>query len=181
LYRNIRCGHIKGVDIKVPLELSRFQHLHVLGQAYVLTKSNKYSEEFEGQINDWIKHNPFCFGVNWKCAMDVAIRAVNWLAAMEYFSENNLFSKDFLRAFYSSIHEHGKFIRGHLEYASKWTTNHYVADIAGLFFISIYCPFFAESREWQEFALQELHNEIEKQVRDIFLFIAAWPARRYNV
>ena len=55
----------KGVDVKVPWELSRFQHLNILGQAYVLTRDNKYAEEFADQITDWIKNNPVCFGVNW--------------------------------------------------------------------------------------------------------------------
>ena len=163
-FRYIEFGHKEGVDIKVPWELSRFQHLNILGQAYILTEDKKYSEEFVNQITDWIESNPVGFGVNWRCAMDVAIRAVNWLVAMEYFIKDNLFSKDFIRMFNASIYEHAKFVRGHLEYAGKWTTNHYLADIAGLFFIAVYCPFFEESREWQDFALKELHGEIEKQV-----------------
>ena len=163
-FRYIPYGHMANVDIKVPWELSRFQHAIVLGQAYALTKNKKYSEEFSNQISDWIENNPAGFGVNWVCAMEVAIRAVNWLVAMELFYDRELFSDEFLRKLYASINDHGKFIRGHLETASGWTTNHYLADIAGLFFISIYCPFFKESRGWREFALEELHTEIDKQV-----------------
>jgi len=51
-YRDICYGHIKGVDIKVPWELSRFQHLNALGQAFILTKNGKYSDEFSKQIAD---------------------------------------------------------------------------------------------------------------------------------
>jgi len=68
-YRNIRYGQIEGVDVKVPWELSRFQHLNILGQAYILTKNKKYAEEFANQISDWIDNNPIGFGVNWKCTM----------------------------------------------------------------------------------------------------------------
>ncbi|RJQ55276.1 MAG: heparinase [Nitrospiraceae bacterium] len=163
-YRDISVGHKEGVDIKVPWELSRFQHLNILGHAYILSGNRKYADEVGSQITDWIRNNRFCFGVNWKCAMDVAIRAVNWLVAMEYFAEDDLFSGEFIEEFHASVREHGKFIRGHLEYAGKWTTNHYLADIAGLFFISVYCPFFKESSEWREFAFNELHREMEKQV-----------------
>jgi hypothetical protein len=60
-YRNIRYCHLKGVDVKVPWELSRFQHLIILGQAYVLTNNEKYSTEFINQINDWIENNPIGF------------------------------------------------------------------------------------------------------------------------
>ena len=163
-YRNIGFDSTEGVDIKVPWELSRFQHLNTLGQAYVLTKNRKYSDEFSNQISDWIENNPFPFGVNWKCAMDVAIRVANWLVGMEYFSGKCTFSADFLEKFYASVNEHGRFIYGHLEYSQEITTNHYVADIAGLFFISVYCPFFKESKKWQKFALKELCREMEKQV-----------------
>ncbi|MFH1856393.1 MAG: alginate lyase family protein, partial [Candidatus Omnitrophota bacterium] len=165
-YINIKFGNIKGVDVKVPWELSRFQHLNILGQAYLLTKDKKYSEEFANQIQDWIKHNPVAFGVNWRCTMDIAIRAVNWLVAMEYFAggEDELFGKEFLNEFYVSIYEHAKFIYSHLEYSKDFTSNHYLADIAGLFFITVYCPFFKESVKWQKFALKELFQEIGKQV-----------------
>jgi len=163
-YRSIRYGHIKGVDIKVPWELSRFQHLNILGQAYILTEDKKYSDEFINQIRDWIKNNPVAFGVNWKCPMDIAIRAVNWLVAQEYFSKSKSITNDFWNEFYTSIYEHGKFIRGHLENKGKTRNNHYLSNLAGLFFISIYCPFFKESKEWQEFAEDELSKEIKAQV-----------------
>lgn len=163
-FRSIRYGHIEGVDIKVPWELSRFQHLNILGQAYILTKDVKYAEEFKNQITDWIENNPVAFGVNWKCTMDIAIRAANWLVAQEYFSSKNVFPKDFWKDFYASIYEHGMFIMKHLENQSEFTTNHYISNLAGLFFIAVYCPFFEESKSWQEFALKELSKEIEKQV-----------------
>jgi hypothetical protein len=163
-FRDIPVGPKEGVDIKVPWELSRFQHLQILGQAYVLTGNRKYFDEVRCQIADWIKNNPLCFGVNWKCAMDVAIRAANWLTAMEYFAEDALFSEEFIKELYASVREHGNYIRNHLEFDGEWTTNHYLADIAGLFFISVYCPFFEESREWREFAFSALHKEMEKQV-----------------
>jgi len=163
-YADIKCGGIEGVDVKVPWELSRFQHLNVLGQAYILTREKRYAEEFANQIGDWIRNNPVCFGVNWRCTMDVAIRAANWLVAMEYFADKNLFSQDFLNEFYTSIYEHGKFIKGHLECRSGFTSNHYLADLAGLLFIAVYCPFFKESRKWQEFAIRQLSKEIEKQI-----------------
>ena len=163
-YRNIRYGHIEGVDVKVPWELSRFQHLDILGQAYILTRNKKYLEEFANQISDWIDNNPIGFGVNWKCTMDVAIRAASWLVAQEYFSEEGLIPDDFWHKFFTSIYEHGKFIIKHLENHSGFTNNHYLSDMVGLFFITIYCPFFKESKKWQRFALKELTNEIEKQV-----------------
>lgn len=163
-YYLIKYGHQKGVDVKVPWELSRIQHTIVLGQAYSLTEDPKYAEEFYKQIEDWIDNNPVGFGVNWKCPMDIAIRVTNWLVGMEFFSEYLIKNKDFLKKFYNSVYQHGNFIFNHLEYSRKITTNHYLSDVAGLFFISIYCPFFKESDKWRKFTTKELHKEIERQV-----------------
>jgi len=96
--------------------------------------------------------------------MDVAIRAANWLVAQEYFSEEGLIPVDFWHKFFMSIYEHGKFIIRHLENHSGFTTNHYLSDLVGLFFISVYCPFFKESKKWQKFVIKELSKEIENQV-----------------
>ena len=162
-YRDIRYNHVEGVDIKVPWELSRFQHLNVLGQAYVLTGDQRYATEFAGEIDDWISHNPVGFGVNWKCTMDVAIRAANWLTAAEYFHGDDALEPAFQHRLHSSIHEHAKFIAHHLEEGEP-RTNHYLSDIVGLLFIAVHCPFFPESRRWRDFCIRELVAEMKSQV-----------------
>ena len=62
-------------DVKVPWELSRCQHFTSLGQAYWLTGDDRYAREFVAEVDDWIDRNPWAFGVNWACAMDIALRA----------------------------------------------------------------------------------------------------------
>jgi hypothetical protein len=163
-YRRIRAGHPANVEIKVPWELSRCQHLIALGQAYLLTGSRHYADEVEAQINDWTRSNPVGFGVNWKCPMDVAIRMVNWLVAMEYFRGNPFFDIGFMDRLYASIRQHARFVYSHLERHRTFTNNHYLANIAGLFIAGIYCPFFSESRRWIGFAISELHWAMERQV-----------------
>lgn len=163
-YRDIRYGHLRGVDVKVPWELSRFQHLNTLGQACLLTGRAKYRTEFQNQIDDWIRHNPVGFGVNWACTMDVAIRAANWLVSAEHFRAKGGLDVAFLHRFYSSIHEHGTFIRRHLERSGEGTANHYLADIAGLLVIAVCCPSFRESRRWRRFCIRELIREMAGQV-----------------
>jgi len=165
-FRYVKYGHKENVDIKVPWELSYFHHLTLLGQAYLLTLNDKYYKEFENEIMDWIDNNRVGFGVGWACSMIVAIRVVNWLIALEHFSQKAVLAKEFLNKFYISIYEHGKFIWGHLEYSPNLTTNHYLFNLAGLFFIAVYCPFFKESKEWKKFAIRELTKEIDKQIYD---------------
>lgn len=163
-YRDIRYGHIKGVEVKTPWELSRFQHFGALAQAHVLTGHPKYRTEFVNQIDDWIRSNPVGFGVNWACTMDAAIRAANWLVWAECFLADGCLDRPFLGRFYASIREHGRFIRSHLERSDEGTANHYLADIVALLFIAVYCPFFRESPGWRRFCTEELIREMNGQV-----------------
>jgi hypothetical protein len=51
-------------DFILLLELNRHQYLHTLGITYLLTGNNKYVETFVSHISNWIKKNPFNFGLN---------------------------------------------------------------------------------------------------------------------
>lgn len=162
-YKDIEIPYGKG-DIKVPWELSRFQHLTLLGQAYWISGDEKYASAFINQITDWIKKNPLKRGPNWACTMDVAIRAANWLVGWEFFKVSRLISKEFTGFFLKGLLSHGRFIRSHLEYSGGLTSNHYLSDIAGLFFIAAMVPEFKESGGWLTFSRKELETEMTKQV-----------------
>ncbi len=153
-------------DIKVPWELSRFQHAAVLGQAYWLTGDEEYAEEFVRQVDDWIDRNPPKFGVNWACAMDVAIRVANWIAGYYFFRESEALTDEFLIQFLKSLSEHGRHIMKNLENKGHVTSNHYLSDLVGLIYLGIAFPEFKEAKRWREFGIQELIKEMEKQVYD---------------
>ncbi|MFQ5901083.1 MAG: alginate lyase family protein [Thermodesulfobacteriota bacterium] len=163
-YKDIRYGDVKGQDIKVPWELSRFQHLTPLGQAYILTGDETYTREFIKEIDNWIECNPYLLGVNWRCTMDVAIRAANWLLLWSFFKGSPLITDDFTKEFFKSLLQHGRFIRNNLEWSETTTSNHYLSNIVGLFYIGALIPEFKESSKWRDFALKELIVEMEKQI-----------------
>lgn len=157
-------GHLPGVDVKVPWELSRMQHLPQLAWAYSKEKKEKYVREFQNQILDFIATNPPRFGVNWCCTMDVGIRIANWLITYDLFqSYGALFDKAFEEAFTSSIYDHGKHITDHLEWMPTFRSNHYLANIVGLLFVGAYLPGTAETEKWISFSIQELIKEVPLQ------------------
>lgn len=163
-YANIHpANYPGGHDIKVPWELSRCQHFAWLGQAYWLTSDERYAQEFVAQVTDWIKQNPPKLGVNWTTAMDVAIRAVNWLWGYAFFRLSPSLSDEFILKFHQSLLVHGRHIRANLEWSETLTGNHYLSDIVGLLFLGVLCPQFREAAEWRAFALQELWREMPKQ------------------
>jgi hypothetical protein len=171
-YLNIRYGYNPGVDIKVPWELARMQHLVQLAWAYGLGQENHpdflkpqtYSSEFRNQILDFVATNPPRFGVNWHMCMDVAIRVANWLVAYDLFRAYGVeFDEQFRSIFYRSIYEHGLHIITHLEWCPELRGNHYFANIVGLFFVAAYLPRTVETDAWLAFSLQELIKEMESQ------------------
>ena len=171
-HRDVPYGHLPGVDIKVPRELARMQHLAQLAWAYALSQDGAagfrppetYEREFRNQVLDFIATNPPRFGVNWACTMDVAIRAANWLVARDLFLTHGArFDDGFEGVFSRSIRAHGLHILGNLEWFVDLRSNHYLADIAGLAFIAAYLPRSAETDAWIAFAAQELVVEVEGQ------------------
>ena len=123
-YRHVRYGNIPGVDVKLPWELSRFQHAILLGQAYWLTGNEQYTIEFKNQFLDWIEKNPCKYGVNWACTMDVGIRAVNWIWAFYFFRGSPAVDARFVRTFLRALYLHARFIRSNLEYRTTTIDGH---------------------------------------------------------
>ncbi len=173
-YKDIEYGNVPGADIKIPWELGRMQHLIVLAYAFILSggsgkgkSKNVYAHEFENQVIDFIGSNPPEFGVQWICAMDVAIRAINWLICYDYFTQAGYsFPDEFKRIFWESIYQHGCFIASNLEWADGMRANHYLANITGLMFIASYLAVDEEISTWLAFSIQEFIVECSYQFDD---------------
>jgi len=135
-YQDITYGHKLGVDVKVPWELARMQHLPQLAFQYALTdKDQIYQREFRHQVLDFMATNPPRFGVNWCCTMDVGIRVANWLVAYDLFCAYGAeFDEAFLKLFKRSVYEHGRHIINNLEWSPDLRSNHYLSDIIGLLY-----------------------------------------------
>ena len=159
-------------DVKVPWELSRFQHIPILGQAYLLTNNSKYPLEFKNQIEDWIKKNPVEISVNWTCTMDVAIRACNWIAGYYFFKSCPKINQEFWIKYNKELYLHGKYIFKNLEKALQYSGNHYLSDLVGLIWLGLYFKNFKYDKEevknnpkiWLNFGLKEFEKEMKNQV-----------------
>ncbi len=168
-YKDIKIVDLSNnADVKVPWELSRFQHLFTLGKAYWLTNDEKYAIEFKEEIEDWIEKNPVEMSVNWTCTMDVAIRAVNWIAAYFFFKDSPSIDKNFWIQFHKSLYLHGRFIIKNLENKGSHTGNHYLSNIVGLVWLGLYFGSFIVNdrnksnnpKKWLDYGLSELEKEM---------------------
>ncbi|MHB8276130.1 MAG: alginate lyase family protein [Candidatus Humimicrobiaceae bacterium] len=165
-YKKINQGGIKGADIKVPWELSRFYHLITLGQAYILSQDENYTREFVYEITDWHLNNPPRFGVNWSCTMDAAIRACNMILGFSFFRDSKLITSKFKYDFSKIIFSHGLHIIKNLEKNYFVNTNHYLSDIVGLLYIGLFFYDLKIGKKWVNFAIKELKKEMKSQVYD---------------
>ena len=171
-YLDIPHGHRPGVDIKVPWELARMQHLPLFAWAYALAKDGQegfasesvYGREFRNQVLDFIATNPPRFGVNWRSTMDVAIRISNWLVTYDLLRACGVFFDDsFETTFFYSVCQHGRHILSNLEWDEIRRGNHYLSNVVGLLFVASYLPCSPETDTWLAFAIQEVVNEVGRQ------------------
>ena len=152
----LRVAYEDGSDVKVPWELSRFQHLPLLA-------ASGHVDEVGAQLESWIAANPVELGVNWTTTMDVAIRAANWVATLAL-SADGAGTEPWFERTLESLLLHGRFIRSHLEW-SEARGNHYLSNVVGL--LPVAALFFGsrEGRDWAQWAAGELVSEMEHQVR----------------
>ena len=163
-HADIQLWHNDGSDIRVLWELNRLGHLITLGRAYALTKGEEFAAEFYSQVESWSGQNPVGRGANWSCAMEVALRAINLLAAFSLFRGSPHLSEERLRMLLTVFEQHGAHIRRNLEFSYLATSNHYLSDIAGLLWLGIMLPELSSAKEWREWALAEMLREMEKQI-----------------
>jgi hypothetical protein len=79
-YLSPSCG-----DHKIIWELNRHQHWIALGRAYWLTADPRFREAFTGQLASWLGANPPLVGINWASMLELGLRSVSWMWALNFF------------------------------------------------------------------------------------------------
>ncbi len=158
-----------GVDVKIPWELSRCHHFVTLGLADLLTGNPKYFQEYKSQTLHWLTANPAGCGVNWMCSMDIAIRAINWITAIQLF--NPRFStkeeSNFIKRLDEALWIAGLHIWRNLEWEGEHSDNagnHFIANLTGLIGVGLYFRDHKKGRIWLDFGKRWLGHEMLRQV-----------------
>ena len=169
-YSRVPLSPSPGADIRMVWEWSRCHQFVILGQAYRLTKNERYAQQFTTQLLDWIRQNPCRYGVNWASPMEAGIRAINWLWAFSLMRTSAAVDDNFVLEFLTSMNTHAEFIRSNLEYREAYVhgrrrrlnSNHYLCDLAGLLSIGLLVPELRLAGD-SEFAERELEIELFEQ------------------
>jgi hypothetical protein len=152
-------------DIKHVWEPGRFHYAPTLAVAWHLTGDVRYAEAFRDYVSDFCRENPCGHGPQWTNPMELAIRACNWIMAWQWCREAPVFDETFVRTFVGATIEHGRVIARNFERTRRGlNTNHYLADLVGLYAIAAFIPEWKEAKKWRSFAWRELLAESSHQV-----------------
>ena len=144
--------------------LNRHGWWPVLGLAYQITGSERYTEAFGKQLHHWIKVCPPPSKISersphWRL-METALRMrVSWIPSFAIFMKSKRFSPEARMAMLRSIYDHAKFLS-----LFKTRLNHLLRETNGLVSVSVYFPEFGEATEWLNIALKRLEAEIRDQI-----------------
>jgi len=170
-WRDIQIAPSPGVDIKVPWELSRLQHLPQLAIAAVLKASqgngdaaHGYALEVRAQILDFIATTPPRCGVDWASPMETAIRLANMLAATDILQDADIeYDGPFLQVLKRSVFEHIHHVLANLEWSEDARGNHYLANILGVLVAGCCIRNNGEADAWLVFAAGQMGIETKRQ------------------
>lgn len=99
-------------DHKIIWELNRQQHMVVLARAFDVTGNAVYIAEIVAQLRSWRTQNPFLRGINWASALEVAFRALSWLAVLALLGDRlPAAERDALHA---DLYRHGRYLEHNL-------------------------------------------------------------------
>ena len=110
-----KVGHVKDV-----WEKNRHQHLTLLALAYALSDDEKYAEEVNNQLSNWVDQNPIMRGINWTSPLELGIRLISWVWIERLLQKSkyhdNLYGDNGL--LWASIYWHQVLIRKHYSVGS---------------------------------------------------------------
>lgn len=157
-------------DIKTIWEISRFAWTPLLAQAFRLTGNPEYVKTINVWTQDWIQHNPYGVGPNWKCGQEATIRMLNMLLAAHILGQDTNPSDVLLRF----VAEHCRRIRPTYPYAKAQDNNHGTSEAAGLFVGGAWlmqhaghdAPLQSRLKKWREYGRRNLEERIWKLVED---------------
>lgn len=149
-------------DCKFVWELNRHQHWVVLARAYRLTGDHRYAAAVVRQLDSWIRQCPYGLGMNWRSPLELGIRLINWVWALELIRPCGLLTRDLRRRVLGVVYRHlWDVSRTYSRFSSA--NNHLIGEAAGVFIASSYFTALKDAPTWQKQSREILSTEIVAQ------------------
>jgi len=149
-------------DCKFVWEPNRHHQLVVLARAYRASGDVQFARAVAEQLDSWLTQNPFGVGMNWRSGLELGIRLINWVWALDMIAESKAISEELNNRILDSVSRHiweidRKYSRG----SSK--NNHLIGEAAGAFIAASYFQNLKHASRWRRTAKKILHREILDQ------------------
>jgi heparinase II/III-like protein len=149
-------------DAKVVWEPNRHHHLVVLGRAYRVTGDPRYAAAVVEQIDSWISQCPFGRGMNWRSPLELAIRLINWVWAIDLVRGSGLVAGGFATRLRHAAYLHMWQITRSYSRGSS-ANNHRIGEAAGVFVGASYFRDLDGDGHWRRESRLILGEEIVAQ------------------
>lgn len=149
-------------DCKLVWEPNRHHHLVVLGRAYRATGDIRYAEEIMAQLESWLDQNPFGYGMNWRSPLELGVRIINWVWALDLIKDAGLMQGRAKHRLFNAIYLHcwenvRKFSQG------SSANNHLIGEVAGVFVAASYFKELPNMKAWARQSQQILEEQLFAQ------------------
>lgn len=149
-------------DCKLVWEPNRHHQLVVLGRAYRATGEERYAREAAAQLESWLDACPYGRGMNWRSPLELGIRLINWVFALDLIRESGHPEPRLRARLLASVHQHVREITGRYSTGSS-ANNHLVGEAAGVFVATAYFAGLDADGSLHERSREILDTEIVRQ------------------
>ena len=84
--------------------------------AYRLTSDQRYPIRVNQLVQSWIAGNPYLEGIHWSSAIEVAVRALNWIWVYQLCRDQECLSPDDHLDWIKAFYHHGAYLHRHISY-----------------------------------------------------------------
>lgn len=149
-------------DCKLVWEPNRHHQLVVLGRAYRASGDPAYAAEVVAQLDSWLRQCPFGIGMNWRSPLELGIRLINWVWALDLIAESGLVCGEFRQRLLRAVHQHVWEIARKYSRSSS-ANNHVIGEAAGVYIACGYFTHLRNAAPWRAQARRILCEQILRQ------------------
>jgi len=149
-------------DCKFVWEPNRHHQLVVLARAYRSSGDNRYARAIVDQLQSWLDQCPFGIGMNWRSPLELGIRLINWVWAIDLIHESRVIDGDLRLRLIQSVGLHLHEITRKYSRGSS-VNNHTIGEAAGVFIAASYFWRLPDALRWQHQSCEILCRTIMQQ------------------
>ena len=149
-------------DCKFVWEPNRHHQLVVLARAYRTTGDIRFANAVAEQLTSWLDQNPFGLGMNWRSGLELGIRLINWVWALDLIEGSGAIDDKLNHRILDSVARHIWEIDRKYSQGSS-VNNHLIGEAAGVFVAASYFTNLKNASKWQAKSQAILAREILAQ------------------